>query len=83
MLAQSCNQDTILDENSELCWNARNRAGIWLSNRPTRIHRLEESIPGLHKSLKIPSLDLGDKSRRTKIRLFSMGATGVSDPDPH
>jgi hypothetical protein len=32
----------------------RNRVGIGLSYRPTRLHRLEESIPGLLKSLLIP-----------------------------
>jgi hypothetical protein len=35
---------------------ARNRVGIGLSYWPARIHRLEESIPGLLEILKIPSL---------------------------
>ncbi len=35
---------------------ARNRVGIGLSYRPARLHKLVESIPGLHKSLKIPAL---------------------------
>jgi hypothetical protein len=30
--------------------------GIGLSYRPARLHRLAESIPGLLKSLKIPTL---------------------------
>jgi hypothetical protein len=38
---------------------ARNRVGIGLSYRPARIHRLVETnpwtIPGFHKSSKIPS----------------------------
>jgi hypothetical protein len=34
---------------------ARNRVGIGLSYRPARLQRLAESIPGLHKSLKIPA----------------------------
>jgi hypothetical protein len=33
-----------------------NRVGIGLSYQPARLHRLAESIPGLLKSLKIPSL---------------------------
>jgi hypothetical protein len=36
---------------------ARNRVGIGLSHRPARLHRLAESIPGLHKRLKIPTQD--------------------------
>ncbi len=35
---------------------ARNRVRIRLSYRSARLHRLVESIPRLHKSLKIPSL---------------------------
>ncbi len=35
---------------------ARNRVGIGLSYRPARLHGLAESIPGLLRSLKIPSL---------------------------
>ncbi len=35
---------------------SRNRVGIGLSYRPARLHRLVESIPGLLKSLQIPSL---------------------------
>jgi hypothetical protein len=35
---------------------SRNRVGIGLPFRPARLHRLEESILGLLKSLKIPSL---------------------------
>jgi hypothetical protein len=35
---------------------ARNRVGKGLPYRPARLHRLAESIPGLLKSLKIPSL---------------------------
>jgi hypothetical protein len=42
---------------------ARNRVGIGLSHRHARLHRLApggihslESIPGLHKRLKIPAL---------------------------
>jgi hypothetical protein len=34
---------------------ARNRVGIGLSYWPARLHRLAESIPGLLKSLKIPT----------------------------
>ena len=40
----------------EQSMGARNRVGIGLSHRPARLHRLAESIPGLLKSLKIPSL---------------------------
>jgi hypothetical protein len=36
---------------------ARNRVGIGLSHRPARLHRLAESIPGIHKRLKIPAQD--------------------------
>ncbi len=32
---------------------ARNRVGIGLSYRPTRLHKLAESIPGFYKRLKI------------------------------
>ncbi len=44
----------------EQSMGARNRVGIGLSYRPARLHRLAESIslesiPGLLKSLKIPS----------------------------
>jgi hypothetical protein len=35
---------------------ARSRVGIGLSYRPHRLHRLAESISGLLKSFKIPSL---------------------------
>jgi hypothetical protein len=35
---------------------SRNRVGIGLPFRPARLHRLAESILGLLKSLKIPSL---------------------------
>jgi hypothetical protein len=35
---------------------ASNRLGMGLSYRPARLHRLAESIPGLLRSLKIPSL---------------------------
>jgi hypothetical protein len=35
---------------------AKNQVVIGLSYWPARIHRLEESIPGLLESLKIPSL---------------------------
>ncbi len=50
---------------SNQCWNFRtiyrgytwrNPVGVGLSYRPARLHRLVESIPGLLKSLKIPSL---------------------------
>ncbi len=34
---------------------ARNQVGIGLTIRPARLHRLAELIPGLLKSLKIPS----------------------------
>jgi hypothetical protein len=34
---------------------ARNPEGTELSNRPARLHRLAESIPGLLKGFKIPS----------------------------
>jgi hypothetical protein len=40
----------------EQSMGARNRVGIGCSYRPTRLHRLAESIPGVLKSLKIPSL---------------------------
>ncbi len=40
----------------EQSMGARNRVGIGLSCRPARLHRLLESIPGLLKGLKIPSL---------------------------
>jgi hypothetical protein len=33
-----------------------NREGIGLSYRPARLHRPSESIPGLLKNVKIPSL---------------------------
>ncbi len=36
---------------------ARNRVGIGLSYRLDRLHRLEESISGLFKSLKNPGSD--------------------------
>jgi hypothetical protein len=36
----------------EQSMGTRNRVGIGLSDRPARLHRLAESIPGLHKSLK-------------------------------
>jgi hypothetical protein len=36
---------------------ARNRLGVGLSYLPARLNRLAESIPGLLKSLKIPSQD--------------------------
>ncbi len=48
---------------------ARNRVGIGLPYRPAMIHRLAESIPGLLKSLKMPSLNVLDGSYN--IRLFS------------
>jgi hypothetical protein len=35
---------------------ASNRLGMGLLYRPARLHRLAESIPGLLRSLKIPSL---------------------------
>jgi hypothetical protein len=35
----------------------RNRVGIGLSHRPARLHKLAESIRGLHKSFKISSLE--------------------------
>jgi hypothetical protein len=35
---------------------ARNRGGIGLAYRPSRLHRLEEFIPRLHKRLKIRAL---------------------------
>jgi hypothetical protein len=35
---------------------ARNQVGIGLSYRPAGLQRLTESIPGVIKSLKIPSL---------------------------
>jgi hypothetical protein len=34
---------------------AGNRVGMGLSYRPARLHRLAESIPGLLRSLKIPT----------------------------
>jgi hypothetical protein len=37
---------------------ARNRVGIGLSYWRARFHRLAESIPGLIKSLKIPSRNI-------------------------
>ncbi len=42
-------------------WGLRNRGGIGLSYRPARLHRLAEfipleSVPGLHKRLKIRAL---------------------------
>ncbi len=42
----------------EQSMGAGNQVGIRLSYRPARLHRLAESIPGLLKSLKIPSQDL-------------------------
>jgi hypothetical protein len=36
---------------------ARDRVGIGLSYRPARLHRLAESIPGLHKRLQIRAQD--------------------------
>ncbi len=42
-------------EQSMWSWN---RVGIGLSYRPARLHRVAESIPGLLKSLKIPSLQI-------------------------
>ncbi len=40
----------------EQSMGARNRVGIGLSYRPSRLHRQAESIPGLLKSLEIPSM---------------------------
>jgi hypothetical protein len=40
----------------EQSMRARNQTGIGLSYRRARLHRLTESIPGILKSLKIPSL---------------------------
>jgi hypothetical protein len=40
----------------EQSMGAKNRVGIGLLYRPAWLHRLAESIPGLHKSLKIPPL---------------------------
>ncbi len=37
-------------------WGSWNRVGIGLSHRPDRLHRLAESIPGLHKRLNIRAL---------------------------
>jgi hypothetical protein len=44
----------------EQSMGARNQVGIGLPYRPARLHRLAESIPGLFKSLKIPSQDIKD-----------------------
>jgi hypothetical protein len=49
----------------EQSMGARNRVGIGLSCRPDRLKRLAESIPGLLKSLKMPtlgSLNVGHRS---------------------
>jgi hypothetical protein len=44
---------SVLEFLNKLCMGARNREGIG----PARLHRLAESIAGLLKSLKIPSLE--------------------------
>jgi hypothetical protein len=66
---------------------ARNRKGIGLSCRPARLHRLAKSIPldlipGLLKSLKIPSLNGNCDSALTSDALTqSCGSeTKISDP---
>jgi hypothetical protein len=41
----------------EQSMGARDRVGIGLSYRCAMLHRLAESIPKLHKSLQIPSLE--------------------------
>jgi hypothetical protein len=38
----------------EQSMGAKNRVEIGLPYRPAKLQRLAESIPGLHKSLKIP-----------------------------
>ncbi len=40
-------------------WGAGNRVGIGLSFWPARLHRLEESIPGLLKNFYIRALEIG------------------------
>jgi hypothetical protein len=40
----------------------RHRVGIGLSYRPARLHRLAESIPGLHNRLKIRALYTANES---------------------
>ncbi len=78
---------------------AGNQVGIGLSYRPARLHRLAESIPGLLKSLKIPSQDLvesklrrqqDDLTRRQavlwiriQIQYFNPDMDMEPDPDPN
>ncbi len=57
----SCTSIAVLTSVALLCSagileqsGAKSRVGIGLSNRPARLNRLAESIPGLLKSLKIP-----------------------------
>ena len=81
---QGQDQEYTESENGQ-CWNllnlehsmgARNRVGIEMSYRAARLHRLAESIPGLLKSFKIPSLVWGfgwqtdvDRGRKAMTRL--------------
>ncbi len=64
-----CGRNCLLVPGKHLIWagifkqsmGARNRGGIGLSYRPARLHRLDgihslESIPGLHKRLKLRAL---------------------------
>ncbi len=46
----------VLEILNNLCMGARNRVGKGIPYRPAMRHRLAESIPGLLKTLKIPSL---------------------------
>jgi hypothetical protein len=48
----------------------RNRVRVGLSYRPARFYRLAESIPGLLKSLKIPSLVLSHVALATFRSVF-------------
>ncbi len=58
---------------------ARNRVGIGLLYRPTRLHRLAESILGFLKSLKIPSPEIEQLIVVLRWVYFSR-FTGVKNP---